>query len=182
MNKHLNRSKIPCTHSFLPMIASSVKELNETKAKVAKLEQALAKELASLPSAYGFESLKQFVAAIKAAGGVGKRAGRPKNAAAPKTRKRATITDAIRAKVGQLLKMGKTGSQVAKALGISLPSVQNIKKALGLVKSSKHSATDAKARGAPAKVGKKRLAPKRAIASVPNPAPVEAETARSSSV
>ena len=28
----------------------------------------------------------------------------------------------------------KTGSQIAKSLSISLPSVQNIKKALGLVK------------------------------------------------
>jgi hypothetical protein len=29
---------------------------------------------------------------------------------------------------------GKTGAQIAEALSISLPSVQNIKKALGLVK------------------------------------------------
>jgi DNA-binding CsgD family transcriptional regulator len=29
----------------------------------------------------------------------------------------------------------KTGQEIARALGISLPSVQNIKKALGLVKS-----------------------------------------------
>ncbi len=28
----------------------------------------------------------------------------------------------------------KTGAEIAKSLGISLPSVQNIKKALGLVK------------------------------------------------
>ena len=59
--------------------------------------------------------------------------GRPKGRR-PKTRKRAKITDAIRAKVGKLVKAGQTGSQIAKALGISLPSVQNIKKALGLVR------------------------------------------------
>jgi hypothetical protein len=29
---------------------------------------------------------------------------------------------------------GRTGAEIAKALSISLPSVQNIKKALGLVK------------------------------------------------
>ena len=29
---------------------------------------------------------------------------------------------------------GKTGGEIAKAIGISLPSVQNIKKELGLVK------------------------------------------------
>jgi DNA-binding CsgD family transcriptional regulator len=36
--------------------------------------------------------------------------------------------------VKKLVEGGKTGSQIAKALGISLPSVQNIKKSLGLVK------------------------------------------------
>ena len=100
------------------MITSSFKALNETKAKVAHLEQALAKELASLPSAYGFDSLKAFVAAIKAAGGKG-RVGRPKKSTVSKTRKRAKITDAIRAKVGKFVKSGKTGSQIAKALKLS---------------------------------------------------------------
>jgi hypothetical protein len=32
---------------------------------------------------------------------------------------------------------GKTGAQIAAAVGISLPSVQNIKKALGLVRKGK---------------------------------------------
>ena len=32
---------------------------------------------------------------------------------------------------------GKTGGETAKSLGISLPSVQNIKKALGLVRKGK---------------------------------------------
>jgi len=50
------------------------------------------------------------VAAIKAAGSGGKRAGRPKKATAPETRKRATITDAVRAEVKALVKAGKTGS------------------------------------------------------------------------
>ncbi|MGA7725076.1 MAG: helix-turn-helix domain-containing protein [Opitutaceae bacterium] len=146
------------------MIISSIKELNDTKAKVARLEQALAKELASLPSAYGFESLKEFVAAIKAAGGGGKRAGRPK------TRKRAKITDSIRAKVGKLVKAKQTGSQIAKALGISLPSVQNIKKALGLVRKFKKPArkpaisrTPAKLAAVP-KLPKKHVSPKKAAA------------------
>ena len=164
------------------MIISSVKALNETKAKVARLEQALAKELASLPSAYGFDSLKDFVAAIKAAGGNG-RAGRPKKSTAPKTRKRAKITDAIRAKVGQLVKAGKTGSQVAKALGISLPSVQNIKKALGLVRTSKKPArkprisrTPAKRAAAP-KLRKKHVSPKKSAAPESKPSQVsEAST------
>ena len=36
--------------------------------------------------------------------------------------------------VKKLVEAKKTGAEIAKALGISLPSVQNIKKALGLVK------------------------------------------------
>jgi hypothetical protein len=160
------------------MIISSVKELNDTKAKVARLEQALAKELASLPSAYGFESLKEFVAAIKAAGGGGKRAGRPKEATAPKTRKRARITDSIRAKVGKLVKARQTGSQIAKALKISLPSVQNIKKALGLVRTFTKPArkptisrTPAKLAAAP-KLPKKHLSSKKAAAPESKPSKV----------
>jgi transposase len=37
--------------------------------------------------------------------------------------------------VKKLVAAGKTGSQIAKAVGVSLPSVQNIKSALGMVKS-----------------------------------------------
>ena len=49
-------------------------------------------------------------------------------------RRRAVITDETRASVKKLVESGKTGGEIAKSLGISLPSVQNIKKALGLVK------------------------------------------------
>jgi hypothetical protein len=163
------------------MITSSVKALNETKAKVARLEQALAKELASLPSAYGFDSLKAFVAAIKAAGDKG-RVGRPKKSTVPKTRKRAKITDAIRAKVGKLVKAGKTGSQIAKALKISLPSVQNVKKALGLVRPATKPARKRKARRAPAKraaapkLRKKRVSPKKSAAPESKPSQVSDES------
>jgi hypothetical protein len=165
------------------MITSSVKELNETKAKVAQLEHALAKELASLPAAYGFDSLKAFVAAIKAAGGKG-RVGRPKKSVAPKARKRAIITDAVRAQVKKLVKAGKTGSHIAKALGISLPSVQNIKKALGLVKSSKKPAPKLTARRASAKpksapkAKKKRVSPTKPAASSPKSTQMAAEPLR----
>ena len=105
------------------------------------LEKSIAKgiqrELSALPKEYGFASLKEFVKALKAASGAspgrkGRRAAKP--AAKAKRRRRAVITDATRASVKKLVGSGKTGSQVAKALGISLPSVQNIKKALGLVK------------------------------------------------
>jgi hypothetical protein len=148
------------------MITSSVRELNSTKAKVAKLEQALARELASLPAAYGFDSLKEFASAIKAAGGGGKRAKRPRKAAAPKKRKRAKITDAVRAKVKALVKAGKSGSTIAEALGISLPSVRNIKSALGLVNKREKAATRTRHAKARRKAAPKaRKAPKKGALS-----------------
>lgn len=57
-----------------------------------------------------------------------------KGGAGRKRRKRAVITDDTRNQVKKLVEGGKTGAEIAKSLGISLPSVQNIKKALGLVK------------------------------------------------
>jgi DNA-binding CsgD family transcriptional regulator len=44
------------------------------------------------------------------------------------------ITADTKLKVKQLVAAKKTGQEISKALKISLPSVQNIKKALGLVK------------------------------------------------
>jgi hypothetical protein len=123
------------------MVTKQIKELEATKAKIATLEKSIAKrlhrELASLHKTYGYESLKDFVKALKASSGSSRtaRRGKPsKGAAKAKRRKRAIITDDTRASVKKLVESGKTGSQISKALGISLPSVQNIKKALGLVK------------------------------------------------
>ena len=119
------------------MVTTKIKELAATKARVASLEKSIAaqlqKELSALPGQFGFVSVDAFVKAVKAA--AGKRRGpAPKPAkAAKKRRKRAVITDATRAEVKKLVEAGKTGSEIAKAAGISLPSVQNIKKALGLV-------------------------------------------------
>lgn len=52
----------------------------------------------------------------------------------PKVRKRTKVTDAMRALVKKLVTEGKSGSKIAKQVGISMPTVHNIKKALGLVK------------------------------------------------
>jgi ParB/RepB/Spo0J family partition protein len=58
----------------------------------------------------------------------------PKVPKAKKTKGgRAIITDETRAMVLKLHRNEKTGPEIAKAVGISLPSVQNIKKQLGLV-------------------------------------------------
>jgi len=125
------------------MVTDKLKELDAARAKLASLEQSIAdelsKELAALPAKYGFESASAFLAAVRAATGGrvarrGKAKGKSANGGKGKRRARAVITDETRAQVKKLVDSGKTGSQIAAELGISLPSVQNIKKALGLVK------------------------------------------------
>jgi hypothetical protein len=121
------------------MVTKQIKELEATKAKIVSLEKSIAqrlkRELASLHKNYGFPSLGEFVKALKgASGSKGRKAKPAKSAGKAKRRKRAVITEETRASVKKLVEAGKTGSQIAKSLGISLPSVQNIKKAQGLVK------------------------------------------------
>jgi hypothetical protein len=123
------------------MVTQQIRELEVTKAKIVALEKAIAKrlrrELSSLHGKYGFDSLNEFISALKGTAPGARKGARSITAKAggkAKRHKRSVITDATRASVKKLVEAGKTGSQIAKALGISLPSVQNIKKALGLVK------------------------------------------------
>ncbi|MBL9212283.1 MAG: helix-turn-helix domain-containing protein [Opitutaceae bacterium] len=129
------------------MATDKYKALEAARAKLASLERSIAnernKELAGLPAKFGFASVDEFLQAVQAAAGGrrGRGKGRKpavKKAAAKKAggrrRRRAVITDETRAQVKKLVDAGKTGAEIAKELKISLPSVQNIKKALGLVK------------------------------------------------
>ncbi|OAM87023.1 hypothetical protein AW736_25335 [Termitidicoccus mucosus] len=137
--------------------------MEAAKAKVAELENSLEKEikqkLSRLHTEFGFSDLESFIKALKYAAGAprpGRKPGRPAKAAkaakvekapavAPKAEKapkaagkkrgkRARITPELKAQVKTLVEAGKTGAVIAKELGISLPSVQNIKKEFGLVK------------------------------------------------
>ena len=109
------------------MVTHKIKQLEAAKAHLARLQTSitkqLQKELAGLPAAYGFSTPEEFFHAVTAAG--------------KKRRKRAVITDATRAAVKKLAEAGKSGAEIAREVGISLPSVQNVKKALGLVKARK---------------------------------------------
>lgn len=129
------------------MLTDKIKELEVAKAKVQELESKIVaerpQELAALPGRYGFDSVNAFMKAVKdavASAGASPRRGRKAKkaaAAAPrkeKARKRARITDETKAQVKEMVVAGKSGAEIAAKLGISLPSVQNIKKALGLVK------------------------------------------------
>jgi DNA-binding NarL/FixJ family response regulator len=119
-----------------------IKEIEATRAKLAALEKAAAAEqrqlLVGLPAKLGFADLPSLVAALQALAGPQRKgpAGAAKTTAPAKGKKRRTravVTDATRGEVKQLVEAGKTGAEIAKAVGVSLPTVQNIKKALGLV-------------------------------------------------
>jgi DNA-binding NarL/FixJ family response regulator len=129
------------------MLTDKLKTLQALKQKAAALEAQLASEcnasLAQLPGEYGFADVNTFVAAVLAASGKGglRRGPKPGITGAAtgrkKRRHRAVITNATRAEVKKLVKAGKTGTQIAEQVGISLPSVHNIKTALGLVQKRK---------------------------------------------
>jgi hypothetical protein len=120
------------------MLNDKLKKLAAEKARLAKLEQSLEAErlrrLAGLPAEYGFDNLKDFIAALKRAAKGGRGRSRAAAAKSGKRKARVAITDAIRAKVKALVAAGKTGNEIAATVGVSVPSVHNIKKALGLVK------------------------------------------------
>lgn len=124
------------------MVTEVVKELQAAKAKVVELETALEKQrrqqLAALPKEFGFDNLQEFINAVKQASGKARKGRVAKVAAGKKKRsKRAHITPELKEKVKAAVQAGKTGAAIAKELGISVPSVQNIKKEYGLVKSRK---------------------------------------------
>ena len=128
--------------SFTDQIA----ELEKAKAKLAQAEAKLAADrvsaLAKLPGDYGYSSLNEFIKALKAAAGKAGKVKKAKAAKAPKApkapkaekRTRAKITPELKQQVIAAVQAGDSGAKIAKSFGISLPSVQNIKKEAGLVK------------------------------------------------
>lgn len=120
------------------MVTDKIKQLQDLQAQAANLQKSIeaerAQELAALPGRYGFDSVEAFIKAVRAAGG--KKRGRKAKAAAPAggKRKRTKITPELKQSVIAAVNAGKTGSAISKEFGISLPSVQNIKKEAGLVK------------------------------------------------
>lgn len=146
------------------MFNDQLAKLEKAKADLLQLEAKISAEraaaLAKLPSDFGFASLDLFITALKEAAknggklkGKATRGSKPAASKAPKAvvakavkvGKRAKITDETRQQVKLLSEQGKTGEEIAKALGISPPSVQNARKALGLVKPRAKSADSAPA-------------------------------------
>jgi DNA-binding CsgD family transcriptional regulator len=107
------------------MLKDDIKKLDAARAEVARLEQRVAaerrREFRELPGRYGFSSMAELVQALRAI-------------APPRRRARAIITNATRAAVKNLARAGKATAEIARSVGISPSSVQQIKKQAGLVK------------------------------------------------
>jgi len=122
------------------MITDKLKELAQLKAQAAKLEAAVEASrpaaLAALPAEYGFETLAQFIKALKSAAGAKPQAKRGPKAkpTKPAKRKRARVTDEIKGAVKTALEQGKKAGAIAKEVGISVASVNVLKKSFGLTK------------------------------------------------
>lgn len=108
---------------------NATKQINQLKDKISKLEASIARDLASLPAQFGFPNARSFTRAVAEACHV-----QPGKTGATGKRFRAVIDESTHAMVRISVKEGLTGGQIAKRCGISLPSVNNVKKALGLVK------------------------------------------------
>jgi hypothetical protein len=175
------------------MLENLLKSLAAAKDRAVTLERSVAKklnkELKVLPQYYGFHGLDSFIEALEASA-AGTSAGKKAKPDTAIRRKRAKITADIRAGVKKLIEAGKTGAEVAKELKISLPTVQNIKKALGMVgpkkpaprkvavskapAKSKTAAKKAPVKKTPVKKAKKKASHKPAASA---PAPVAANSA-----
>ncbi len=115
-------------------LSQRLTELEGVRAKLAVLEKAIKQEmeheLAQLPSRYGFDSAQLFVQAVLAA------CGQPRTTVRETgRRRRARVTDATTSTVAKMVKAGETGADIAKSLNVSMSTVQNIKRRLGLIKS-----------------------------------------------
>ena len=144
------------------MDSNTADKINRLREELAALEAQATKErentLKSMPAAAGFKSMdelvdalipystweKRYVASQKKPNG---RRGRPaKTDAAPSAKpvskpskgKRAKIDDKMRQDIiDQLRDTGKTAKQIAEEFGVSMPTINLIKKAAGLTKSRK---------------------------------------------
>jgi DNA invertase Pin-like site-specific DNA recombinase len=119
------------------MVTDKLKQLTEYQTKIVELQNSIEQErkgaLAHLHEEYGFNTPGELIKALReATSSKGIRKGR-----GGRRRKHARITPELREKIKVAIQSGKTGTQVAKEFGVSVPSIHNIKKEFGLVKSRK---------------------------------------------
>ncbi len=111
------------------------KKLAAARTAVARIEAALTNKrnrvLKQLHLEHGFTSPDAFIKALQQAAAT---AGPGSEKVGVRRRKRTAITPKIKKLVKELAMAGRTGAEIVHAVGISLPSVQNIKRELGLTR------------------------------------------------
>ncbi|MCH8540257.1 MAG: transposase family protein [Opitutales bacterium] len=104
-------------------------EIERKKQELAELEKQAVEQrkakLLGLHKEVGLNSIDELISELEAAAG---------RKSPSKGKGRGRITPELREKIGEALRGGASGSQVAREFGISTASVQNIKQDLGLVK------------------------------------------------
>jgi transposase len=159
------------------MNSTAYKQIEKLKRKISTLEAKAAKDAAKrkttalqkimvIVKKYGFATLAELTSNANSV------LARP----VPRSRKRAKITDDVRkAVLADLKKATDSALTIAQRHGISMPSVNNIKKAAGLTKSKKAKAAK---KVAPKKTDPKLRKSKKAPAAKPTvSAPAEATPA-----
>ena len=130
------------------MLTPKLQELAQFKAKVEQLEKSIVAErqglLARLHLEVGFSSRAELIKALRALGNSSGLRGRPRgtakaHASASKgRRRRAKVTPELRGAIIAAIKGGATGGATAAKFKVSLPTVQNIKRAAGLTRKAKN--------------------------------------------
>ena len=125
------------------MNSAYVKALEKARKAVEKLEKEMSRNLSSLPKKLGFDSMADFIAALQeidgGSGSGSNKRGRPDDPSKSSSRKRkgGKVTAEIGRKAEKMFEAHKTAREVAEAVGLSLPTVNLIKKRLGLVNKRK---------------------------------------------
>jgi hypothetical protein len=129
-------------------LGSTLSALQAAESQVQALRQKAASErtqlLAGLHAQCGFASRQELIDALVGLGGPGRRGAAKASTAksgggsgGTKKRRRARITNELRNDVIKAIQAGDAGGAIAKRFSISSQTVQNIKKAAGLVKARK---------------------------------------------
>lgn len=102
-------------------------EIEKYKKKIADLERQVNEErrqkLVNLHQELGYGSRRELISALQSLPGGKGGKGR-----------RTVITPELRSQIEAAIREGKTGTAVAREFGVSVPTVQNIKKQRGLVR------------------------------------------------
>lgn len=127
MGKNKKNASLPATSEIQTQIEAKQAEIAALEAAAVEASAAEAAatkaKVDALPAHFGLATLGEVIKLIRKTGKVAGKRG-----------KRSKVTDVHRETIKRMVAEEKTGAEMAKETGLSLPTVQSIKKELGLVK------------------------------------------------